>query len=323
LRGTAAASGINVRIHEGTFTVEGSERFIGASNANFTIGSSTSTAKVVFGNAASGGTETINTITPGVLSGSSLVGGGAGLYTLTVNNSGTQDWTNLKVGGTGTNENNLALVFTNTGTTTLGAANTYTGSTTISGGKVIVSGSLSGTATVSVASSATLASGTSGGSITTSATTGNAVDISGTLSPGDTAFAPITLTLDGAARLNFNSGAQLRLDVGAENSSDTVIFGGLAADRLFGSSNATLALTGVVDYASTYTVFLNVTTTGFLFAGITGYDSTNYNAVFARSGNDYQLSFVAVPEPGSLAALFGGVGLLAGLQRLRRKPGSR
>jgi hypothetical protein len=66
------------------------------------------------------------------------------------------------------------------------------------------------------------------------------------------------------------------------------------------------------DYAGTYTLFDNVTTTGFAFSNITGYDSAAYTAQVAQDGTSYNLSFVAVPEPGALALLaMGIVGLFA------------
>jgi autotransporter-associated beta strand protein len=212
-----------------------------------------------------------------------------------------------------------ALVKGGAGTLILSNINTYNGATTISGGEVVVSGSLNGTTAVNVASGATLASGATGGAITTGAVSGNSVDVAGTLSPGDTALAPITLTLSAGTKLNFESGSVLRLDVAPNGSSDSVIFGGSAGDWLSGSGNATLSLHGVINYSSTYVVFQNVSTPGFAFAGVTGYDSSNWTPTFAMSGNDYVLSFAAIPEPGSAVSLAGGVAMLLGLQKRRRR----
>ena len=212
-----------------------------------------------------------------------------------------------------------AIVKGGVGTLILSNVNTYTGATTISSGEVVVSGSLNGTTAVKVANGATLASGASGGSITTGATSGTAIDIAGILSPGDANIAPITLTLAVGTKLNFDSGSTLRLDVASNGSSDSVIFGGSASDWLSGSGNVTLSLNGSIDYSSTYVIFQNVSTPGFNFAGITGYDTANWKANVVQSGNNYDLTFSAIPEPGSLASLVGGLGLLVGLQRRHRR----
>ena len=58
-----------------------------------------------------------------------------------------------------------------------------------------------------------------------------------------------------------------------------------------------------------------MSTSGFAVASITGYDSANYVAAFTQAGNDYQLSFTAIPEPSMSMSLLGGVGVLCLLRR--------
>ena len=90
-------------------------------------------------------------------------------------------------------------------------------------------------------------------------------------------------------------------------------------DFLGGSGLATLALGGAINYSDTYFVFQNVTTAGFTFSQITGYDTVDYQAQFVQDvpNNSYDLSFTAVPEPSSAACLLGGVGALCGWRRRR------
>ncbi|MDR3404152.1 MAG: autotransporter-associated beta strand repeat-containing protein [Chthoniobacter sp.] len=213
-------------------------------------------------------------------------------------------------GGTG---GTVAFTKTGSGGQTLSGASTYTGATTISAGELIVSGSLNGTAGVSVASTATLASGVTG-SIAT-ASSGN-VSVGGTLAPGDLgSVGTLTLAPGAGGKLNFLSGATFNFTISGATS-DLVSFS-TSGDWLSGSGNVALTLTGITagDYGNTYTVFHNVSTTGFVFSSITGYDTADYLANFTQVGGDYQLSFSAVPEPSMGVSLLGGVGLLLVLRR--------
>ena len=128
--GLASTSATQVRVTEGTLSIVGNNRFTGTTDPTFTIGSVGVAAKLIFGNGASTGAESFTAIN--VLgTTSSLVGGGTGLYTISMQNTGTNDWRNLMIGGTGTNENNLSLEAFSAGTIQLGAANTYAGRTNI------------------------------------------------------------------------------------------------------------------------------------------------------------------------------------------------
>lgn len=201
------------------------------------------------------------------------------------------------------------------GTMVLSAANTYTGSTTVSGGTLVVSGSLSGTTNVSVSSTATLASGVTG-SITTAAA-GN-IAVSGSLAPGNTgSVGTLTLAPGAGGTLNFLSNSTYKFDISGATS-DLVSFS-TVGDWLSGSGNVSLTLSGITaaDYGNTYTVFHNVSTAGFNFSSIAGYDTSNYSPNFAQVGSDYQLSFTAIPEPSVLMSLLGGLGILT-LFRHRR-----
>lgn len=128
-----------------------------------------------------------------------------------------------------------------------------------------------------------------GGTLTGSGTVSGAVSAGGTISPGvASGISTGTLTLD--STLTFTSGSKLAVDLGT--SSDSVTFTSLA-DSLGGSGIATLQVTpgAGFSYGSTYTIISNVTTAGFTFGSITGYDTVNFTAAVAKSGNNYVLSF--------------------------------
>ena len=216
-------------------------------------------------------------------------------------------------------------------TLTLSNINTYSGDTTIAAGSLALSegGSINDSAVIDVQSAATL----SIAGVTTSTTIGGSsaqtlkglgsIDLgaktmtigsSGTLAPG---ASPGTLDFAATvgASLNFAAGSTIAFELGT--TSDLIAFDS-AGDWLSGSGNATLSLNllGGFNYASAYTVFQNVTTTGFTLANITGYDTVAYSANFVQSGNDYALSFTAIPEP-NVAALLGGLGSLLLMRRRR------
>jgi hypothetical protein len=208
------------------------------------------------------------------------------------------------------------VVKTGTGTWVLAGTNTYgdasparnVGSTAVNAGLLAITGSTAASSPVTVA-----APGTLGGT----GTIGGTVDVTGALAPGVNSVGTLTL----ANTLTFESGSTLAMDLGPTATTDTdlVTFSNLA-DNLRGSGNATLALTGSINYAATYTVLQNTSTTGFTFANITGYDSADFLAsVQQSSNNSYVLSFapaIATPEPASLA-LF-GAGCLLMIQRRRK-----
>jgi fibronectin-binding autotransporter adhesin len=100
-----------------------------STTANVTLGDAVTGGKLILGNADLTVNQTLGALNSSGLSGS-VVGGNAAVSTLTVA-SGTFGGT---LGGTGTNENNLALVKSGTGTLTLTGASTHTGGTTVSDG---------------------------------------------------------------------------------------------------------------------------------------------------------------------------------------------
>ena len=259
--------------------------------------------------------------------GATILSGVAGPSTLTSNTPVDTTFFNQGViaDGSGT----VSFTKQGLGNQTLSNTNTYSGNTTIAAGILTLngSGSINNSALIDVQSTGTL----SIAAVTTSTTIGSVapqtlqglgkvnlgtktltIGGSGTLAPG---ASPGTLEFTATTgKLDFAADSTITFELGTL--SDCIAFT-TAGDWLSGSSNATLAL-GLLsgfDYGTTYTIFQNVSTAGFTFDTVTGYDTAAYAANFEQSGDDYKLSFIAVPEPSS--ALLGGFAFLSLLRRRR------
>lgn len=213
------------------------------------------------------------------------------------------------------------------GTMTLTATNTYTGGTVINAGTLVVTGSIAGSITT-VNSGGTLSgTGTIGGAVTAAS--------GGTIAPG----------VNGLGVLHVNNAVNL----GAGSTFSSVL-SGLGAGQtgelsatsinLAGGPTLQLALQGYVpapgdllvlalNAGSETGAFGNTTPDsnpnffgGATFNSITvgGYEfAVSYNATASSFTGGTGIALMAVPEPTSLAALLGGMGMLAGLQRFRRR----
>ncbi len=197
-----------------------------------------------------------------------------------------------------------------------GNTNTYSGTTSITAGTLLVtntagSGTGSGSVTVD-------ASGTLGGNGIIAPGAGNNVTVIGALSPGSNNAAALTFKLSGASKLDFASGSKLQFSLGT--TSDSIAFT-TAGDWLSGSGNVTLELTlgDGFAYGVTYNIFTNTTTSGFNVASVTGYDTANYIHVFTQIGNNYVISFQAIPEAGTVGLLSTGSLLFMAGALARRK----
>jgi autotransporter-associated beta strand protein len=236
---------------------------------------------------------------------------------------------------TGIITGNIALEKTGSSKLTLSGTNTYTGNTKISAGTLALTGagSISNSAVISLETSTSKFNVTG---VTTSAVIGGSssaqtlkgigtveigakilsIGANGTLAPGNS---PGTLTFDIATggTLDFTSGSDVSFELGSVGLGSDLISFSSTGNWLTGSGNATLALTLLsgFDYANTYNIFENVSTTGFDFAGVTGYDTANYTHSFVQNGSNYQLSFAPVPE--SSTALLGLIGSALFFRRRR------
>jgi fibronectin-binding autotransporter adhesin len=321
LSGTGSWTGITTLFSNGgAIRINGNDRLSTAASVLFTSSGTTVLDLNGFNQELAGirSDSTSTTIRSGV----------SGSSTLTSNTPVSTSFLNQGViaNGAGT----VSFVKKGEGTQTLSNTNTYSGNTTVEAGTLGLTGggSINSSALIDVRSTGTL----SIAGVTTSTTVGGAtaqtlqgtgtvnlgaktmvIGSLGTLAPG---ASPGTLQFAATTgKLDFASGSQIAFELGT--TSDLISFAS-AGDWLTGSGNATLALSllGGFDYGNTYTIFENVTTGGFSFSGITGYDTVGYSANFAQNGTNYDLSFTVIPEPNA-AALLGTLGTLILLRRRR------
>lgn len=206
----------------------------------------------------------------------------------------------------------------------IGAANTFTGGTFLSGGTVTLAGAsnvLTGgfpqSSAIHVSPATTLVATAGpwvvGGSQPQVLSGGDHIPGSGnvradtrvvtisagsTLSPGDTVSqAPFSFAFT-TGRLNFVAGSKVELDLAEVGRSDRVVFVGAAGDYLAGSQSPDLVLRlrPGFDYSKTYPIIENVTSQGFRFASVSGYDTSAYTARVDRTGDRYVLSFAPIPS---------------------------
>ncbi len=245
--------------------------------------------------------------------------------------------------GAATLTGNAAINVTNTaastilGLTTLGVtgsgnsiaagsgAVSVSGATTIGGGSsgsLFVNGILNATGGLSVEANGTL--GGSGGTIAGAVTTASSTSV---IAPGSSAG---TLTLSDT--LDTTAGANFKFELGSTSgspNSDLLSIGGV-----FTGSSAAGGL--VFDFTSIglgtatgtpYTLMTFVSSTGFDRSDIftntlpTGLilDTNFGDNGYALNSGDLQVQFAVIPEPSTFAVLVGGVVILGGLQRVRRR----
>jgi fibronectin-binding autotransporter adhesin len=258
--------------------------------------------------------------------------------TLTVNSS-----VNTGAGATGIffngiigdGGNTLGLTKAGPGMLVLAGANTYGGATTVSAGTLRVNGNQSAAGgAVSVATGATFGgSGTVGGATTISGihTPGN--------SPGVQAFASNLSYTGGSASVVWELTGNTSAQGSPTAAYDQVVVGGnldfAAATSLslvFNDSGSTVAWNNpfwnidqtwtLYDVAGTTSNLGNFTiqTASWLDSTNTAFATARPNASFSltQSGEDVLLSYVAVPEPESMAVVAAGLAAVAAAFRRRR-----
>lgn len=172
INGGAASLALS-KVGSGTLTLTGANSYTGgttikngslvlsggndrlATSGSVTLGDTSTSGKLVLGDATNARNQTLAGLTT-TGAGGSVVGANATTTSLLTLNiaSGTNTFDG-KLGGTGTDENMLALTKTGNGTLTLTGNSTYTGVTTVSAGTLLINGSLGATA-ITVGSAATI-----------------------------------------------------------------------------------------------------------------------------------------------------------------------
>jgi fibronectin-binding autotransporter adhesin len=204
----------------------------------------------------------------------------------------------------------VSLVMQGAGTQQLGDVNTYTGTTTVSGGTLVVDGSISGSATT------VQTGGTLGGSGTVGSLS---LQSGGTLAPGLESAGESIKTLT-ATGLTWNGGGTMDFDLSASsNASDLLALGSGALTEGTGGTFQFNFLGGG-EAGQTYDL-INFTST--TFASPAAFSATNLgsglSANFELSGSQLEVQIQAVPEPSAWGALVWGVGILIGFRRFRQQ----
>ncbi|MBI1369620.1 MAG: hypothetical protein GC162_13320 [Planctomycetes bacterium] len=227
---------------------------------------------------------------------SRAVGGSAALSTLTVDLASGTSTFNGKLGGTLTNENNLAFVKAGNGKYILTGANTYTGTTSVSAGTLIVNGTHTGGGLYTVASGATLGgNGNIGASVT----------VNGTFAPGN--------SID---TINITGNFTLNNIFEAEVSGSSIDLLNITGNLSFGGASV-LDVVGTLTDAS-YTIITYTGTRTGAFFDFSDATAQNYSVDYSVAGQVRLVqNVVVVPTPMALPGA-AGLGLLA-LAAARRR----
>jgi fibronectin-binding autotransporter adhesin len=337
--------------------------------ANGTVNSPIGAASVAASNLVFGGgtlqytgtgssTDRLFTISTGTAGTIDASGSGALNFTSTgsVAYGTTNQARTLALTGTSTADNTLSLAIGNNGSSAVGLNKTgagkwilagtsnYTGATSVTGGTLLVTGSLGATAVTVNGTNAVFGGTGSVGTVT--------VKSGATLAPGNGAngkFSTGTLTLEGTLAAKLNKTSSAVLNAGATNASanagvdyDQVATGNTSSVNISGgvlalTTNSNLAVGDVfylLDNQGSSAIngsFASATINGYATTGgytdgsafssslVTlqiSYDTVTGGAFNSGSGNDIALLVTAAPEPASLGLV--GVAGMALLARRRR-----
>ena len=343
LPGIISGAGVVTKSAVGTSTLGGANTFTGG----LTVNGGTVSVGVAGTLGASTGTVTVNTGGTVDLNGTTQnIGNLAGTGGTVKNLSSSANATLIIGNGNATGGSfqgviadgaatKTALTKTGTGTIklTLTGTSTYTGGTTVNGGTLIVQGNLAATGAVTVLGGRFAGVGTIG-----NVTVGDGTGAAGSsiLDAGIPTFNSVTgqtgtLTV-GTLSLNSDAAFRFRFDNTAGLASKLVVNGGALS---LGSGTVALTTSDFSVNSSSpagftvgaiFDIIQDTTGLSGFFTGLpessqvqvgNNFFTINYGTV--HTGDVTLTALTAVPEPGSLVTIMSGLGMLAGLQRFRRK----
>ncbi|MFC5457737.1 beta strand repeat-containing protein [Prosthecobacter fluviatilis] len=233
----------NTRINNGRLILTGGDGRLSSATA-LQFGSGANSGVLQLGDASGASNQTVTglSLTGNAITSLSnaIVGGSSAISTLTVSNTAAVTWAQM-LGGSGTNENNLALVKSGTGTLTLsGTSSTFAGNVTVTAGILSITraGALgTGAKTLTVSGGATAA---------TLRLDGSSADIS----LGSAFSLSLGNDTPGAAALLSSAGSNLI--------SGSIAAGGASGSRIRVTAGS-LTLNGAITAAATAAGPVNVT----------------------------------------------------------------
>jgi fibronectin-binding autotransporter adhesin len=233
------------------------------STGTVTLGAASTSGVLQLGNSSGLSNQTLaSLLTTG--NGGSVVGGNASVSTLTVNPAAAIVFGG-SLGGSGTNQNNLALVMGGPGTLTLTGASTYTGGTSINSGVLevatggvinggqFIAGSLNGSTGTFLLSGGTVTTGSGSAFFigNTSTTAGAAIINSGALNIGTgTGQTYIGNQDTGGGTLTINGGT-VNVAVGSNTDPTRALYIGVLANGVLNLNGGTLVTARDIEHYNT------------------------------------------------------------------------
>lgn len=205
------------------------------------------------------------------------------------------------------------VIGTGSGAVTYTNNNTYVGSTTVNGTLI-----LSGTGSISQASNAPVTVAV-GGTLGGNGTVNSALTVNGMLAPETEGGSDIgTFTVNDDVTWNGSAGQDWKFDLGlTSGSSDLLLLTGAGNDFLKGTGSLfqfDFLNTGT---AGTFTLVDWTSSTTFLASDFSYTNlASGFTGSFALNGS--QLEFTVVPEPSPVAMVLAGLGMFVAIKRRRR-----